>query len=96
MRCVPVGYEQNILSWLDVRKAYLKLREPEHHEQLKHGFARGDEAVNFVENVRNYTDIITRLEKPLDMDIRFELQLDDTTLSVPKKIQPASNVPTVK
>ncbi len=86
----------NADSWLDVRKAYLKLREPEHFEQLKHGFARGDEAVNFVENVRNYTDIITRLEKPLDMDIRFELQLDDTTLSVPKKIQPASNVPALK
>ncbi len=86
----------NADSWLDVRKAYLKLREPEHFEQLKHGFARGDEAVGFVENVRNYTDIITRLEKPLDMDIRFELQLDDTTLSVPKKIQPASNVPIVK
>ena len=86
----------NADSWLDVRKAYMKLREPEHFEQLKHGFARGDEAVNFVENVRNYTDIITRLEKPLDMDIRFELQLDDTTLSVPKKAQPASNVPALK
>ena len=72
----------NADSWLDVRKAYLKLREPEHYEQLKHGFARGDETVQFVENIRNYPDSHTRLEKPLDMDIRFELQLDDTTLSI--------------
>lgn len=90
----------NADSWLDVRKAYLKLKEPEHYEQLKHGFARGDEAVQFVENVRNYTDIITRLEKPLDMDIRFDLQLDDTPLSpsVPKKAatQTPSNVSTAK
>lgn len=84
----------NADSWLDVRKAYLKLREPEHYEQLKHGFARGDETVQFVENIRNYTDILTRLEKPLDMDIRYDLQLDDTTLSIgaPKKVQPASDV----
>ena len=84
----------NADSWLDVRKAYLKLREPEHYEQLKHGFARGDETVQFVENIRNYTDILTRLERPLDMDIRFDLQLDDTTLSIgaPKKTQPASDV----
>ena len=86
----------NADSWLDVRKAYLKLREAEHYEQLKHGFARGDETVQFVENIRNYTDIITRLEKPLDMDIRYDLQLDDTTLSlsVPKKIQPSPAVST--
>ncbi len=88
----------NADSWLDVRKAYLKLKEPEYYEQLKHGFARGDEAVQFVENIRNYTDIITRLEKPLDMDVRYDLQLDDTTLSlsVPKKAQASSNVSTAK
>jgi membrane-bound lytic murein transglycosylase F len=83
----------NADSWLDVRRAYLKLREPEHFEQLKHGFARGDEAVQFVENIRNYTDIITRLEKPLNMDIRYELQLNDATLNIgrPKKVQAAPN-----
>jgi membrane-bound lytic murein transglycosylase F len=86
----------NADSWLDVKKSYLKLKDPEHFEQLKHGFARGDEAVQFVENIRNYTDIITRLEKPLDMDIRYDLQLDDTTLSrnAPQKAQASSNVST--
>jgi membrane-bound lytic murein transglycosylase F len=80
----------NADSWLDIRKAYLKLKEPEHFEQLKHGFARGDEAVQFVENIRNYTDILTRLEKPLDMEIRYDLQLEDTTLSLrgPKRTAP--------
>ncbi len=52
-------------SWLDVRKAYPKLREPEYYETMKHGFCRGDEAVQFVENIRNYTDILMRLEKPI-------------------------------
>jgi membrane-bound lytic murein transglycosylase F len=80
-------------SWLDVRKAYMRLRDPEVHESLKYGFARGDEAVQFVENIRNYTDIITRLEKPLDMDIHHDLLLTDTTtLQLRRKTQPSSNV----
>ncbi len=67
----------NADSWLDVRKAYPKLREPEHYETLKHGFCRGDETVQFVENIRNYTDILTRLEKPLDTDRGGEIKFDE-------------------
>ena len=84
-------------SWLDVRKAYLRLRDPEVHDSLKHGFARGDEAVQFVENVRNYTDIIMRLEKPLDLDTSHDLLLTGTTtFPLIKKAQPTSNVLSVK
>ena len=84
-------------SWLDVRKAYLRLRDPEVHDSLKHGFARGDEAVQFVENIRNYTDIIMRLEKPLDLEANHDLLLTDTTtFPLTKKIQPTSNVLSVK
>ena len=77
----------NADSWLDVRKAYLKLRDPEIHESLKHGFARGDEAVQFVENIRNYIDILTRLEKPLDLDISHDLLLTDTTTLPLRKVE---------
>lgn len=75
-RILTARLKLNADSWLDVRKAYPKLREPEYYETLKHGFCRGDEAVQFVENIRNYTDILTRLEKPLDLDVRYELLLD--------------------
>ena len=81
----------NADSWLDVRKAYLKLREPEFYDSLKHGFCRGDEAVQFVENIRNYADILTKLEKPLEMDSRFDLLLDDTDFAAPKRANPATN-----
>lgn len=56
----------NADTWLDVRKSYPKLRDPDVYETLKYGFCRGDEAVQFVENIRNYTDMLTRLEKPLE------------------------------
>lgn len=87
----------NADSWLDVRKAYSKLKDPEIHGSLKYGFARGDEAVQFVENIRNYTDIITRLEKPLETNISHDLLLTDTTVfPLRKNDQPSSNVSTAK
>lgn len=70
----------NADSWLDVRKAYPKLREPEFFEASKYGFCRGDEAVQFVENIRNYTDMMMRLEKPFDADREITL-LDDAALA---------------
>ena len=66
----------NADSWLDVRKSYPRLKEPEIYETLKHGYCRGDEAVQFVENIRNYADILTRLEKPFDSDLSGDTGLD--------------------
>jgi membrane-bound lytic murein transglycosylase F len=61
----------NADSWLDVRKTYPLLREPQYYESLKFGFCRGDEAVHFVESVRNYYDIISRLEPAYVPELRF-------------------------
>jgi membrane-bound lytic murein transglycosylase F len=62
----------NADSWLDVRKVYPMLRNPEHFETLKHGFCRGDEAVSFVENVRNFYDILARMEKPYETAFKLD------------------------
>jgi membrane-bound lytic murein transglycosylase F len=48
--------------WQDVRQVLPKLAEPETFQSLQHGYARGFEAVQFVDNVRNYYDILARLE----------------------------------
>lgn len=61
----------NADSWLDVRKIYPLLRDPQFYESLKFGFCRGDEAVHFVESVRNYYDIISRLEPAYVPELRF-------------------------
>lgn len=78
----------NADTWLDVRKAYPKLTEPEYFETLKHGYCRGNEAVQFVENIRNYTDMLMRLErrleKPLDID-RETSSLDAAAEAFEKK-----------
>jgi membrane-bound lytic murein transglycosylase F len=48
--------------WMDVRQALPLLARPDVYETLKHGFARGGEAVALTENVRTYYDILARFE----------------------------------
>jgi len=49
-------------SWSDVKKWMPRLNQPGYYETLKRGYARGGEAVILVENIRNYYDMLTRLE----------------------------------
>ncbi len=49
-------------KWQDVRQVLPKLAEPESFQQLRHGYARGGEAMQLVDNVRNYYDILARMQ----------------------------------
>ena len=49
-------------KWQDVRQVLGKLTDPDTFQGLKHGYARGYEALQFVDNVRNYYDILARAE----------------------------------
>ena len=52
----------NIERW-DVLKNYLyKLNQKKYYKKMKYGYARGWEAVQYIENVKQYYDIITFLE----------------------------------
>lgn len=49
-------------KWQDVRQVLPKLSEPETFQTLRHGYARGFEAMQLVDNVRNYYDVLVRME----------------------------------
>lgn len=49
-------------SWADLKKALPLLSKTAYHDALKHGYARGGEAVIFVENIRSYYNIIMKFE----------------------------------
>jgi membrane-bound lytic murein transglycosylase F len=84
-RILTARLKMNADSWLDVRKAYPRLHEPAIYESLKHGYARGEEAVQFVENIRNYADILTKLETPLEVDESFAALQEDAELATSSK-----------
>jgi membrane-bound lytic murein transglycosylase F len=49
-------------KWQDVRQVIAKLAEPDSFQSLKHGYARGGEAMQLVDNIRNYYDVLARME----------------------------------
>jgi len=48
-------------SWADVKKWMPLLNRPGYYNTLKHGYARGGEAVILVESIRSYHDMLRRL-----------------------------------
>ncbi|MDH3354136.1 MAG: membrane-bound lytic murein transglycosylase MltF [Chromatiales bacterium] len=44
--------------WKDIRKNLPLLRKKRWYKKTKHGYARGNEAVTYVENIRSYFDIL--------------------------------------
>ena len=62
-RVLSQRYGLNADAWIDVQKAMVKLRNPHIAKTLKHGYARGGEAVVFVETVRLYYDMLKRLSR---------------------------------
>lgn len=51
-------------SWYEMKQVLPLLSRPEYYSRLKSGAGRGGEAVIMTENIRNYYDILRRLEKP--------------------------------
>ncbi len=49
-------------SWADMKQVLPLMSRPEYYARLKSGRARGGEAVILVENIRNYFDVLSRLE----------------------------------
>lgn len=45
-------------SWLDVKEILPLLAQKKYYKKLQHGFARGYEAVDYVQNIRRYYDIL--------------------------------------
>jgi len=53
----------NIENWLTLKKYLLKLHKKQFYKNMKYGYARGWEAVQYIENVKQYYDIISFLEE---------------------------------
>ncbi len=45
-------------SWKDIKKVLPLLSRKKYYRSLKHGYARGDEAVRYVDRIFNYRNIL--------------------------------------
>ncbi|MDO8939214.1 MAG: membrane-bound lytic murein transglycosylase MltF [Methylicorpusculum sp.] len=48
-------------KWVDVKKRLPLLSQPKWHKKTRHGYARGNEATRYVENIRSYYDLLVWL-----------------------------------
>jgi membrane-bound lytic murein transglycosylase F len=64
-------------SWADVKEALPYLSRGTYSKAMKYGYARGGEALHFAENIRNYYDILLRLEPAYDPLINLGSSEDD-------------------
>ena len=62
-RTIAQRMGKNNTSWLDMKAVLPLMSKPEYASRLKAGAARGGEAVIMAENIRNYHDILMRLER---------------------------------
>ncbi|WP_375737531.1 membrane-bound lytic murein transglycosylase MltF [Pseudomonas boanensis] len=51
-------------KWLDVKKMLPRLSQKQWYRKTRYGYARGGEAVHFVQNIRRYYDILTWVTQP--------------------------------
>ncbi len=66
--------KEDLEDWSVLRKYLYKLNQKKYYKKMKYGYARGWEAVQYVENVKQYYDILTFLEAK---DEKFENNLFD-------------------
>ena len=61
-------------KWSHVRRYLPELSKPEVHKTLRYGYARGQEPVNYVDNIKNYFDLLVwkdQLKKQQTEDVPF-------------------------
>ena len=84
----------NPAHWLDVRDAYPLLARPRWYAKSKYGYVRGNEAVDFVGNVRSYYDIISWLLSGAPQlpppTLKLDSSLRTAQAAKPEKSSPAS------
>ncbi len=75
-------------QWADVKERLPLLRQAKYHRQTRYGYARGDEARNYVENIRRYyQSIIGHIEQQtpdegeIDINDLTVIELDPSIIS---------------
>lgn len=82
-RSIALRLGKDNTSWWDMKTVLPLLSKPEYAARLKAGAARGGEAVIMAENIRNYHDILLRLEAPYTPTLQpRQLKLGATATTV--------------
>ena len=80
--------------WLDVKEVLPLLRQKRFYRRTRYGFARGEEPVRYVQNIRRYYDLLVHQDNGSQLSIN-DSGLDDLPVSLipPKNQSPKDQSP---
>ncbi|MCK4494204.1 MAG: membrane-bound lytic murein transglycosylase MltF, partial [Methylococcales bacterium] len=78
-------YGKDANKWMDVRKFLPKLSEESWYRQTRYGKARGGESVIYVENIRNYYDLLIWQNQRKEAQKQAHLMINKSNYSPPPK-----------
>jgi membrane-bound lytic murein transglycosylase F len=56
--------------WVEVKKRLPLLKQKKYYKKTKYGYARGDEPVNYVENIRRYYDTLSWMDEKANKEAK--------------------------
>jgi membrane-bound lytic murein transglycosylase F len=71
--------------WMDVKNYLPLLSQKRYYKQTRHGYARGNEPVSYVQNIRRYFDVLVWNDNP-DLDTALknvDMQLSSSAIIIP-------------
>lgn len=68
-------------KWHEVKEHLPKLRQKRYYQQTRYGYARGDEAAHYVENIRRYYDTLQWVSERQQIELRQRQNAEDTPAS---------------
>ena len=64
--------------WLEVKQRLPLLAQKKYYSTVRHGFARGNEPVNYVDNIRNFYELLVWFTTTDDVETKQRLLLADS------------------
>lgn len=85
-------------KWLEVKQRLPLLRQKSVYKTTKYGYARGDEAVTYVENIRRYYDTLLWVDERQQAELRLQQQKQRLTeqpdmVESTEILPPAADIP---
>jgi membrane-bound lytic murein transglycosylase F len=78
-------------KWLEVKQRLPLLRNKSIYQTTKYGYARGDEAVTYVDNIRRYYDTLLWVDERQQAEQRLEQQKQRLTEQISSELVPAAS-----
>ncbi|PCI68423.1 MAG: membrane-bound lytic murein transglycosylase MltF [Piscirickettsiaceae bacterium] len=70
-------------KWIDVKERLPLLTQKKWYKKTKHGYARGKEPVTYVENVRQYVELLSKLQPSVESSHRIPQPIETRHIQLP-------------